>query len=148
MPGADLGEQLGDAELDGDLGAGAAADRLAVHLRQPADVGARVAAEEVLAERQPEHAVAEKREPAVGVGAVIDPGGVRQRLASQVRRQRVEQLAQRPRARLGAARRLRPPLPSLRIPRATGPYAGSFPSDEVDGVADRLDPRRLRLGDA
>ena len=106
-----LGEQLGDAELDRDLGAGPPADRLAVHLRQPADVGARVAAEEVLGERQAEHAVAEEGEPAVGVGAVLDPGGVGERLAAQGQRQRVEQLAERlgPRCRL---RRRRAPTPA------------------------------------
>ncbi len=124
-----LGKQIGDAQLDRDLGAGPTADRLAVHLRQPADIGARVAAKEVLAERETEDAVAEERKPPVGVGAVIDPGRVGQRLATQVVGQRVEKRAQglRTGGRRADARRLRLPRPSLRIPRAT-PYAGSFPT--------------------
>jgi predicted transcriptional regulator len=80
----ELGKQVRNAELDGDLGTRATADRLAVHLREPPDVGARVATEEVLAEREAEDAVAKEGEATVGVGAMIDPGGVSQRLAAQI----------------------------------------------------------------
>ena len=50
---------------------------------------------------------------------MLDPGRVGERLAPQRQRQRVEQLAQRLGAgSAAAARRPRPPRPSLRIPRA------------------------------
>ncbi len=48
----------------------------------------------MLGDRQAENAVAEKSQAAIGVGALVDPGRVRQRLPAQRRRQRVEQLAQ------------------------------------------------------
>ena len=104
-----LRHELGEAKLDGDLGAGAPAHRLAVHLREPADVRARIPDEEVLGNRQAEDGVPEEREPAVRVGAVLDPGGMRQRRLARLFGQRVDQRSQGSRTRGRTRAALDPP---------------------------------------
>src|SRR4029078_13438611 len=74
----------------------APADRLAVHLGEPPDVRAREAAEEVLADGEAEHAVAQEREPPVGVGAMPGPGGMGDGLAPQLFGEARDQLGEGP----------------------------------------------------
>ena len=110
--GLKLGHELGQPELDGDRRARAAGDGLAVDLREVADVRARVADEEVLGDREAEDAVAKEREAPVGVGAVIDPGRVRQRGLARLLGQVVDQRSQGSRARGSPGAPLDPPATS------------------------------------
>ena len=88
-------QQLRHAELLRDRAAGRPRDRLGADLRQPpgAEVLGLQARVEVRGDRQREHAVAEERQPRVGVAAARRPRRVREDLPVEVLRQLVEQFA-------------------------------------------------------
>ena len=119
------------AQALGDAPAGAARDRLRADLREPAGAEALglQARVQVRRDRQREHAVAEERQPRVGVRAPLAPRRVREDLPREILRQLVEQL------REGAASGPR----SRSVGRACA-------SDEVDGLADGEDLAGLLVG--
>ncbi len=90
------------AKLAADLGAGDAADRLVVDLGQAAGVDVGEAVDQVAGDREGKHAVAEVGEALVGLGAVLGPGGVGERLAPQLLRQVLDQFRQRGGTHAGA----------------------------------------------
>ena len=94
------------------VGARAARDGLAVDLGEVADVRARVTDEEVLGDRKAEDAVAQEGEAPVGVGAVVDPGGMRERGLARLLGQLVDQRSQGSRARGPPDAPLNPPATS------------------------------------
>ena len=95
--GGDLAEERRQPQVDRHLGAGAPAHGLPVHLREPTDVGAGEALEEVLGNGKAEDAVAEEGQAPVRVGTMPSPGRVGERLVAQALGNAVEQ-----RAELGA----------------------------------------------
>ena len=95
-------QHLRHAELAPDLGAGDAADRLVVDLGQAAGVDPGEVIDQVAGDGEREHAVAEVGEALVGLGPVLGPGRVGQRLAAQVVGELPNQLGERRGTHAGA----------------------------------------------
>jgi hypothetical protein len=73
-------QHLRHAQLATDFGTGGAAHRLVVDLGQAAGVDLGEAVDQVAGDGERQHAVAEVGEPLVGLGTVLGPGGMGQRL--------------------------------------------------------------------
>ena len=96
-PGAAVGrrvaQRVGHAELARHAGARRAAHGLRAHLGEPAGAVALEAREQMGGDREAQDDVTEEGEPLVGLGALLDPRRVRERLPPERVGQLVEKIA-------------------------------------------------------